>query len=100
MRIGSELRVTGLIGLLALCSCKKNENLSPDELQYVKTTLSLVKTKAVAKDSLGLVRLQDSVYKTSGIARAEYEKRTLSFAANAERGELVFRAIGDSLKIK
>jgi hypothetical protein len=66
----------------------------------VKTTLSLVKTKAVAKDSLGLVRLQDSVYKASGMARAEYEKRTLSFADNSERGELVFRAISDSMKIR
>lgn len=94
-------RIFILIGLLSLfIACKKSEVLDDEEMNYVRTTISLSKMRGEAKDSAALGHAQDSIYRLYKISGADYKKKTILYADDPERAAIVFRAITDSIGVR
>jgi hypothetical protein len=89
-----------LLALFFSLGCSKSELLDDDELEYVHLTVALAKAKAVAKDSAQHRHLRDSLFNAFGTTKAAYTAKTESFTEEPERTAIIFRAIGDSLKIR
>lgn len=86
--------------ILFLISCKKSEVLNDEEMTYVKTTISLSKIRGEAQDSVALLHKQDSIYRLYKTSKTDYKTKTVSYADDAERAAIVFRAINDSLNVR
>jgi hypothetical protein len=86
--------------LVFLLGCAKSEKLDDEELEYVHLTVALSKAKALAEDSSDHARLRDSILRAYGTTKDAYTVRTESMTENPERTAIIFRAIGDSLRIR
>ncbi|MEI8134759.1 MAG: hypothetical protein WCH46_06730 [bacterium] len=81
-------------------SCAPSEKLDPTEMQYVKLTVALAKTRVFSRDTITLSRKIDSVFRVFHSTESAYKKQTTSLAEEPARSAIIFRAITDSLNAK
>ena len=90
-----------LLGVSAIVGCKGKPSLSPDDEQYVRTTIDLMRLRSslvVASDSNETNRRFDSVYHKHTTSRNNYLAETKSIGSDPSRASVVYAAIKDSLK--
>ncbi len=91
--------------LLAICllGCSDHPKLSSQDLDYVQTTVDLLRTRAnfiPAQDSLSIKRSLDSIYRKHHTSAAEYQAQTLALSNDPKQAEAIFNAINDSISKK
>jgi hypothetical protein len=89
-----------LLAMACCIGCAKSEKLDDEEQEYVHLTVALAKAKAQASDSLQYHRLRDSIFGAFQTTKSAYTAKTESLTEKTERTSIIFRAIGDSLKIR
>jgi hypothetical protein len=83
-----------------VCSCSGKPSLNSSDIEYVRTTLDLLHTRAQfipTEDSVSVERSLDSVYRKHHTSATEYKAQTLSLADEPKRAEVIFNAINDSI---
>ena len=89
-----------LLALAFVIGCAKSEKLDDEEQEYVHLTVALAKIKAKAADSSEYQHLRDSIFRAFQTTKSAYTAKTESLTEKTERTSIIFRAIGDSLKIR
>ena len=89
--------------VLSVLSCNGKPSLYSDDVEYIRTTIDLMRTRAnfgPETDSAHTKMSLDSVYRRHHTTRETYTKQTASLANDPKHAELVITAINDSVGSK
>lgn len=89
--------------VLCVTSCSGKPSLNSSDMNFIRTTVDLLKTRAnfaVAEDSSHVKYSLDSAYRRHHTSAVEYRSQTASLADDPKHAEAVFAAINDSISKK
>lgn len=92
-----------LASLLLLVACGKSSDLSSDDMDYIRTSVDVLRARTalpLGTDSVTMQHALASVYARHNTTPAKYKAATVTLAEDAPRAQKMFEAIRDSLKRK
>ena len=87
----------------AILGCSNKTGLSSSDVDYVHTTLDLMRTRTMVKpgtDSNLVKSMLDIIYRRHHTSRADYLKQTEQLGDDPKHAEAVYNAIKDSVGMK
>src|ERR1051325_4810565 len=94
--------ILGLLALSLVLGCKSKPKLTTDDVQYIRTTIALMRVRVQLQPSDSMVVSQkiDSVYHAFSTSKQAYTAATSRLSTDEKHATLVYQAIKDSLGIK
>ena len=98
------MRYSLLIGVFAACAvigCSESTDLGPTDVEYIRTTVDLVRTRSLlpaGTDSLAVKRAVDAVFVRHHTNASEYKSDAAKLGSDPQKAQKIIEAVRDSLK--
>jgi hypothetical protein len=97
------MRYAATLVLLLTFGCGKPNDLSSDDIDYIRTSVDLTHTRMLwtaGADSAVVLHALDSIYRLHHTSKSQFRAASGALADDPAHAQKVFEAIGDSLKKK